>query len=104
MSLVRRGGLVSGLLINAKERLRVYRLDEAGLPTLEHEFKDDVNRCTWRQACFSYDGELVAGGRCTGTVLASPPTAANCALTRENAGAQGLASNKSTRSTSGTAT
>jgi len=46
----------------AKDRLRVYRLDESGLPALEHEFQDVVNRCVWRQAAFSYDGELVVGG------------------------------------------
>jgi len=46
----------------AKDRLRVYRLDENGLPAQEHEFQDVVNRCVWRQAAFSYDGELVVGG------------------------------------------
>jgi hypothetical protein len=51
-----------GLLVNAKERLRVYRVDAGALPVLAHEFKDEVNRCTWRQACFSSDSELVAGG------------------------------------------
>ncbi|CAG8585480.1 3032_t:CDS:2, partial [Paraglomus occultum] len=51
------------ILVNSNDRtIRLFSLDENGMPVSRHSFMDRVNRIQWNQCCFNRDGEYVIGG------------------------------------------